>query len=85
MSKFLKRSVNDEKWQDSFSTCDKVNSSASGEVGASQNMAEYIWKSKVTFGKLQRVSDLGIESQNWSLQVTSTTNNKAEENREYDR
>ena len=83
-SKFLKRSANDEKWRDCFLFVTSIKISASGEVEVSQNMAEYIWKWKVTFVKLQRVSDLDIESQNRSPQVTSTTNTKAEEKREYD-
>ena len=37
-----------------------INKSASGEVEASQNMAEYIWKWKLAFGKFERVSELDL-------------------------
>ena len=44
ISKLFKRSVNDEKWRDCFVPCFvamiSAKISASGEVGASQNMAE---------------------------------------------
>ena len=42
ISKLLKRSVNDEKWRDCFVTMISTKTSASGEVEASQNMAEWI-------------------------------------------
>ena len=58
--KLLKGLANDEKWRDCFSTCGYMNSSASGEVGASQNMAEYIWKWKMSFRKSQCWSNLEV-------------------------
>ena len=37
-----------------------VNISSSGEVEASENMAECIWNWKLAFGKFVRVSELDI-------------------------
>ena len=40
ISKLHKRSANDEKWRDCFSTVITTQTSASGKVEESQNMAE---------------------------------------------
>ena len=56
----LKRSVNDEIWQDCFVAVISSKISASGKVEASENMAEYIWNWKLAFGKFGRVSELDI-------------------------
>ena len=51
---------NDEKWRAYLLFVMTVNISSSGEVEASENMAEYIWNWKLAFGKFGRVSELDI-------------------------
>ena len=64
----LKRSVNDEKWRDCFVPCFvamiSAKISASGEVGASQNMEANIQKLKISFRKNKLWSNLEEKSQN---------------------
>ena len=51
---------NDEKWRAYLLFVMTVNISSSGEVEASENMAEYIWNWKLAFGKFGTVSELDI-------------------------
>ena len=47
----VKTSANDEKWWDCFWLVITLKKSASGEVEAKQNMADYIWNWKMSFTK----------------------------------
>ena len=57
---FILGAENDEKWQAYLLFVMTVNISSSGEVEASENMAECIWNWKLAFGKFGRVSELDI-------------------------
>ena len=57
-----------------------MNSSASGEVEASQNMARNIWKSKKSFRKNLLWSNLEGKSQNEQLKVNPCGLPQADDN-----
>ena len=85
MSKLYKRSTNDEKWWDYFSLVITLNISASGKVGAKHKMAEYIQRSKITFGKIWIWSNLEGKSQNEQLKVNPCGLSQADNNIQKDR
>ena len=74
----FKTSQNDEKWWDCFQSRTVTNTSASGKVEVSQNMAENIWKLKISFRKIVCWSNLWIPWQYGQWRIICVCISKAD-------